>query len=56
QASQIEEIKDKMPINRKNVNYEYASEWLKTINRITTGINMSLKNFNDLETKFKDET
>ncbi|CAG8594461.1 35576_t:CDS:2, partial [Racocetra persica] len=29
---------------------------LKTLNEITIGINMSLKNFNDLETKFKDET
>ncbi|CAG8559703.1 31050_t:CDS:1, partial [Racocetra persica] len=55
QASQIEEIKIKMPINRKNVNYKHASEWLKTLNRTTTDINMSLKNFNNLETKFKKE-
>ncbi|CAG8693477.1 30565_t:CDS:2, partial [Racocetra persica] len=55
QATQIDDIKNKMPINRKNSNYEHASEWLKTLNGITTGINMSLKNYNDLETKFKNE-
>ncbi|CAG8541364.1 11016_t:CDS:2, partial [Racocetra persica] len=54
QASQIEEIKNKFPINRKNPNYEY--EWLtKTLNEINTGINMQLKNFNDLKTKFRDK-
>ncbi|CAG8692531.1 9371_t:CDS:2, partial [Racocetra persica] len=40
----------------RNIQKDQASQIEEIKNRIiTTGINISLKNYNDLETKFKDE-
>jgi hypothetical protein len=56
QFKQVNVIKDKMPINKKNTNYERVSEWMeKNFKGVNIGVSMMSKTLSELEKKILKE-